>query len=261
MGDAIRARNAGADRALALLGAGDDAGSTESRRIFAQKSNPRTNNPDDIPLLQELSRKDAELHLALGAKLAAKGDGQDASALWETGCVRLRTYVDDATARIVADDAKTDNLAKDPAAAARGLAAFSVGLDPKNPYVTQQTNTQFLWYELESDGAGAPDEDYSFAGDAKVKRRRVGARSDDGFARLAKVDSKLSCDAFTDRSWLDTNRADWSPTLRSDAVAFRAPKAKDAVALPDLTMPPGTVGTSGAACGGSSCPVSVTMCA
>ena len=64
---------------------------------------------------------------------------------------------------LVADDAKTDNLAKDPAAAARGLAAFSVGLDPKNPYVTQQTNTQFLWYELdvESDGAltGAPDED------------------------------------------------------------------------------------------------------
>ena len=90
--------------------------------------------------------KDAELHLALGAKLAAKGDGKDANALWETGCVRLRTYVDDATARIVADDAKTDNLSKDPAAAARGLAAFSVGLDPKNPYVTQQTNTRYLWY-------------------------------------------------------------------------------------------------------------------
>ena len=42
--------------------------------------------------------------------------------------------------------AKTDNLSKDPAAAARGLAAFSVGLDPKNPYVTQQTNTRYLWY-------------------------------------------------------------------------------------------------------------------
>ena len=238
VGDAIRARNAGADRALALLGAGDDAGSTESRRIFAQKSNPRTNNPDDIPLLQELSRKDAELHLALGAKLAAKGDAKDANALWETGCVRLRTYVNDATARIIADDAKTDGLSKDPAAAARGLAAFSVGLDPKNPYVTQQTNTQFLWYELESDGAGAADEDYSFAGDAKVKRRRVGARGDDGFARLAKVDAKLSCDAFTDRSWLEANRADWSPALRSDAIAFKAPKARDAPdALPDLTMP------------------------
>ena len=101
------------------------------------------------PKLDFHTGKDAELHLALGAKLAAKGDGQDASALWETGCVRLRTYVDDATARIIADDAKTDGLSKDPAAAARGLAAFSVGLDPKNPYVTQQTNTQFLWYELD----------------------------------------------------------------------------------------------------------------
>merc|ERR1719460_3479251 len=146
VGDAIRARNAGADRALALLGAGDEAGSAETRRVFAQKSNPRTNNPDDIPLLQDLSRKDAELHLALAAKLAAKGAVKDANALWETGCVRLRTYVDDATARIVADDAKTDGLSKDPAAAARGLAAFSVGLDPKNPYVTQQTNTRYLWY-------------------------------------------------------------------------------------------------------------------
>ena len=89
-----------------------------------------------------------------------------------------------------------------------------MGLDPKNPYVTQQTNTQFLWYEFENqiyivvssqvrlESDGAADEDYSFAGDAKVKRRRVGARGDDGFARLAKVDSKLSCDAFTDRSWL-----------------------------------------------------------
>ena len=100
-------------------------------------------------MLQDLSRKDAELHLALAAKLASKGKAVDASALWETGCVRLKTYVDDATARIVADDAKTDNLAKDPAAAARGLAAFSVGLDPKNPYVTQQTNTRYLWYELD----------------------------------------------------------------------------------------------------------------
>ena len=127
--------------------------------------------------------KDAELHLALGAKLAAKGDGKDANALWETGCVRLRTYVDDATARIVADDvrgsarikffallatpaptsdwlicaqAKTDNLSKDPAAAARGLAAFSVGMDPKNPYVTQQTNTRYLWYELDVESSLCP---------------------------------------------------------------------------------------------------------
>ena len=156
VGDAIRARNAGADRALALLGAGDEAGSAETRRVFAQKSNPRTNNPDDIPLLQDLSRKDAELHLALAAKLASKGKAVDASALWETGCIRLKTYVDDATARIVADDAKTDNLAKDPAAAARGLAAFSVGLDPKNPYVTQQTNTRYLWYELDVESSLYP---------------------------------------------------------------------------------------------------------
>ena len=90
VGDAIRARNAGSGPRLGSTRRRRRSGVCERRRrIFAQKSNPRTNNPDDIPLLQELSRKDAELHLALGAKLAAKGDALDATALWETGCVRL----------------------------------------------------------------------------------------------------------------------------------------------------------------------------
>ena len=154
-----------------------------------------------------MSRKDAELHLALGAKLAAKGDAKDATALWETGCVRLRTYVDDATAedrprmtlRLMDALTRKGSTGQGITWRTRGLAAFSVGLDPKNPYVTQQTNTQFLWYELESDGAGAPDEDYSFAGDAKVKRRRVGARAATT-ASLASQRSMPSCLATRSRT-------------------------------------------------------------
>ena len=85
VGDAIRARNAAADRALALYGVDKDAAAKETRRVFAAKSRPVSNNPDDIPLLQELSRKDAELHLALAARLAAAEDASDATALWGAG--------------------------------------------------------------------------------------------------------------------------------------------------------------------------------
>ena len=127
-----------------------------------------SNNPDDVPLLQELSRKDAELHLALSARLYAKDDDRtDATALWQTGCLRLKTYVDDARTRVVADDA--EDLGNDQrtkakknralADAARSLAAVSVGLDPANPYVTQRTGQNFLWYEFEADGAGQAGED------------------------------------------------------------------------------------------------------
>lgn len=211
-----------------------------------------SNNPDDVPLLQELSRKDAELHLALSARLYAKDDDRtDATALWQTGCLRLKTYVDDARTRVVADDA--EDLGNDQrtkakknralADAARSLAAVSVGLDPANPYVTQRTGQNFLWYEFEADGAGQAGEDYSPRGDAKVKRRRVGSTAYDAtYGKLAKVDAALSCDAFTSEAWLAANRPEWPPELRGDAQKFAslAPKAVD-VELPSaapMTLPP-----------------------
>ena len=43
------------------------------RYVFANKGVPATNNPDDIGLLQALSRKDAELHLAYAGHLFAGG--------------------------------------------------------------------------------------------------------------------------------------------------------------------------------------------
>ncbi|KAH8093585.1 hypothetical protein JL720_4726 [Aureococcus anophagefferens] len=200
------------------------------------KSKPVSNNPDDVPLLQELSRKDAELHLALSARLYAKDDDRRGrTALWQTGCLRLKTYVDDARTRVVADDA--EDLGNDQrtkakknralADAARSLAAVS----------------NFLWYEFEADGAGQAGEDYSPRGDAKVKRRRVGSTAYDAtYGKLAKVDAALSCDAFTSEARLAANRPEWPPELRGDAQKFAslAPKAVD-VELPSaapMTLPP-----------------------
>ena len=131
--------------------------------------------------------------------------------------MRLRTYVDDA----------------------RSLAAVASGLDPSNPYVTQRPGTEFLWYEFEADGAGAPDEDYSPKGDKQVKRRRVGGNANDAYAKLPKVDAKLSCDAFTDATWVATHRPEWPPNLRTDAANFKqAPKSLD---VPDASTAPMTL--------------------
>ena len=55
-------------------------------------------------LLQELSRRDAELHIAYAAHLyAAKSELIKASRQWESGCVRLETYVVDGQQRFDAE--------------------------------------------------------------------------------------------------------------------------------------------------------------
>ena len=67
IGDKLRSLLASSDAALALYGAGDiDEGVAKMKSTFSSygNSSPTTNNPDDIGLLQDLARREAELHLA-----------------------------------------------------------------------------------------------------------------------------------------------------------------------------------------------------
>lgn len=121
------------------------------------------NNPDDIGLLQELSRKDAELHLAYAAHLySAEGRRSDAETQWESGCIRLEAYVSDGMERLRQEAL----LLEKERTEAQGLAlkASSVagnpfnndyqarfnGLDPQSPYVTQRPQRSYFWYKGES---------------------------------------------------------------------------------------------------------------
>ncbi|KAJ1456539.1 hypothetical protein M885DRAFT_517316 [Pelagophyceae sp. CCMP2097] len=261
VGDVLRATTAAMDKALALYGVEDSdevlraPWFRETQRAFGLKSRPDSNNPDDIPVLQDLSKKDAELHLALGARLYARAQTQagasprqadarraEAVVEWSTGCGRLQVYVDDARRRLIADDAADlpDVAAKTPqtglARSARAFAAIASGLDPLNPYVTQRPGQEFLWYELKG-GAGGEDkngdkgEDYGRDGDEKAKRRRVGSsRSSRSDPRLATVDAALTCDAFGDATWVSANRPSWPWSLAADASKFQqdgAPRAAD----------------------------------
>ena len=70
-GDKIRRTIAAADGALANYGAGRiEEAVGKMRYVFKSRGLPASNNPDDIALLQELSLKDAELHVAYAAHSA-----------------------------------------------------------------------------------------------------------------------------------------------------------------------------------------------
>ena len=210
----------------------------EMRLVFASRGAPASNNPDDVPLLQELARKDAELHLALAAllyaedpaRLARGGEGEGvtpkgdatartARAEWVTGCVRLRAYVDDGQKRAVADDAadlKRRGAADRAAPTAlpvgpelRGLFAAGSGLDPQSPYVTQRGQESFYWYKI----AGRP-----VRRDAGAPLAQVGAGAGG---------KRLSCRAFADEDWVDAERPDWPAPLRAALSRYAAARDPD----------------------------------
>ena len=100
IGDKIRRTLSAADAALALYPSDKEGSVEKMRQVFREKGLPTTNNPDDIPLLQELSRADAELHIAYAADLFANGQKTRAKEQWESGCIRLEAYVQDGKARL-----------------------------------------------------------------------------------------------------------------------------------------------------------------
>jgi len=247
-GDKIRRTLAAADGAIASYGAGDVATGVEKMRyVFKAKRLLSTNNPDDIALLQELSKKDAELHIAYSAHLyATRGAERDAmqrvvmaAQQWESGCVRLATYVVDGTQRF---EEEQRLRAREAAGAEAGknldLRAASVstplgigdqlgdlsarfnGLDPANPYVTQRAGRSYFWYKT---------------GEGEIERRDAGnpllSREDD-------VAIGLSCAAFRDPAWVAKYRPEWPKNLADELKLFAAEVQQPEYPLPPKGTPP-----------------------
>ena len=106
IGDKLRSLLASSDAALALYGAGEvDEAVVRMKSTFTSygSKSPSSNNPDDIGTLQALARREAELHLAYAAHLFGTDESgaQRAAAekQWETGCIRLESFVRDAISR------------------------------------------------------------------------------------------------------------------------------------------------------------------
>ena len=232
IGDKIRKLLSSADAALALYGAGDAPGAVEKMKfVFKNKGMPASNNPDDIGLLQELARKDAELHLAYAAELysdaASRGKAEEQ---WMSGCIRLEAYVQDGVARREEERAlRAAEAQADQAGVATTLRASSVadqplgpltpnsdfnaklnGLDPKNPYVTQRPQQGYFWYKT-SEG--------------EVERRDRGVP-------LATVDETLSCGRFRTAEWIGANRPEWPPALVEKTTSYAEAVPQKPIVMP-----------------------------
>ena len=234
IGDRIRRLLSASDAALALYGAGDYPGAVERMRFeFKNKGMPATNNPDDIPLLQELSRKDAELHLAYAGHLfAAEGKVQQAATQWESGCIRLEAYVQDGEERLKEEAALLQEEQRRAMSSAQSatLRASSVrgnvmnsdfvailnGLDPQSPYVNQRPQRSYFWYKV---------------GEGDIERR------DSGNA-LAQIDPSLSCAKFRDKDWLVSNRPEWPPQLVENVRKYAEAVPQQPIVMPRKGGPP-----------------------
>ena len=66
---------------------------------------------------------------------------------------------------------------------------------------------------------------------AQVERR------DPGIQR-ATVDESLSCDAFRESAWVDANRPEWPPALRTKLAAYAAAEPRVDFVMPPKGSPP-----------------------
>lgn len=243
-GDKIRRTLAAADGALASYGAGDvERGVEKMRYVFRTKRDNllASNNPDDIALLQELSKKDAELHIAYAAHLyATQQKVVMAAQQWESGCVRLATYVVDGTQRYEEERKLREKEAAgaDATGQFRDLRAASVstplglgdqlgdlsarlnGLDPANPYVTQRAGRSYFWYKT-SEG--------------EVERRDAGNPLRD---RQDDIAIGLSCTAFRDPAWVAKYRPEWPKNLVDNLNTFASEVKQPEYPLPPKGTPP-----------------------
>lgn len=228
LGDKIRALVSAADGALALYGAGEvPEAMSKMEFVFKSKGMPASNNPDDIPQLQELSRRDAELHLAYAVQAFADGRVVEAEKQWTSGCIRLEAYVQDGENRLEAENTLRERDAQaalETGKTATPLRAASVadtfsnsefnarlnGLDPDSPYVTQRPQQAYFWYKT-SEGA--------------LERRDVGEP-------LAEIDPTLSCGKFRSSEWLERQRPEWSSALVQRAVAYAEAVPQKAIVMP-----------------------------
>lgn len=222
IGDKLRSLLASSDAALALYGEGnieDAVAGMKSTFTSYGKNSPATNNPDDIGNLQALARREAELHLAYAAHLYGTDPTANADAArkqWETGCIRLESFVSDAIQRQEEEARLRNAEAQQSEASGKELAgtlkASSVagnlfntdaiarlnGMDPESPFVTQRPQSAYIWYQQ---------------GENAVQRRNPGVP-------LATVDPGLSCAKYRTKGWLNANKPDWPPSLVGYAETY-----------------------------------------
>ncbi|KAJ1640452.1 hypothetical protein T492DRAFT_928075 [Pavlovales sp. CCMP2436] len=206
VGDQIRSVLATASLALAHYGAGDTKAFLAcTKKLFEVYTKPGSNNPDDLPLLEELSRREAELHLALASHIGGAREPPSAEALarageeWSVGCLRLRVYADSLAERRTEEDRR--RIAPSPIERASRELARLTGLAPDSPYVTMLPGEGYWWYQ-EIGATGSSRRRSPLNVRAPLERKSV------------------SCSAFEDCSFALKER-DWPDKLVERLAVYR----------------------------------------
>ena len=175
-----------------------------------------------IPIVQELSRRDAELHLAFAADQWWRLHDQARAALqWESGCIRLEAYTEDAASRALALEFREDvtiptsqGTVADSAYKAwrtNPFTAKSMGLPEDSPYVTQKPGQAYFYYKVGADGRERRDAE-SVAAVTRAAQAAAAARDS--------PELRLSGLRFRDPAWVARERPAWPPQLREALIAF-----------------------------------------
>ena len=220
-------------------------------------------------LPQELSRRDAELHIAYAAHLfTQQGALLAAARQWESGCVRLETYVVDGQLRF---DEERRLQAKEAASAeatgteqAPPLSCFSRPASASTARSHGMTSRASAHLEqvLRSESVRSPFEaaddfrarlngldprspfvtqrpgtQYFWykTGEGEVERRDPGNQLRD---RERDVAIGLSCTAFRDPAWVARYRPEWPPNLAARMKTYAQEVELPAVPLPPKGAPP-----------------------
>jgi tetratricopeptide (TPR) repeat protein len=206
IGDKIRRTLAAADASIAMYGAGDKAAALEKMAQVGKqaRNDVASNDPENIPRLQEIARKEAELHLVRAGLAWTEGKTTKAAEDWARGCIRLEGYAMDAANR------NAQRMGKEADAARRALTGPStrdqaedvlasfLGMQPDSNYVKDRESDKPLWNQF------VPGKATDFDPKAALPQH---------------LEEFVGCKPFYDSEWVQKNRL-WPPEIQSGVKVF-----------------------------------------
>lgn len=206
IGDKLRRTLSAADASIAMYGSGDaTAGLRKMEEVGKQaRYDVASNDPENIPRLQELARKEAELHLVRAGAAWKEGKTAEAAGYWARGCIRLEGYAMDVVNRNAMRANKEDDAARRAMTGpnsqdkAEDALAGLLGMQPDSNYVKDRESDKPLWNQF------VPGKATSFDPKAAVPGR---------------LDEFVGCRPFYDPDWVQKNRA-WPPEVQEGVKIF-----------------------------------------
>jgi len=206
IGDKIRRTLSAADASIALYGSGDKtAAFLKMAQVGKQaRSDVASNDPENIPRLQELARKEAELHLVRAGVSWGEGKKTEAAEDWARGCIRLEGYTLDAVNRNTLRADKQDDEARRAMTGpnskdkAEDALAGLLGMTPDSNYVKDRESDKPLWNQF------VPGKATSFDPKAAVPEH---------------LDEFVGCRPFYDTAWVKANRV-WPSEIQVILLLF-----------------------------------------